>query len=98
MSERYNFPGKPLTDREREALEILQEECAEVIVAASKLLRFGKESFKDYGENKEALALEIGDLQEMIEIAGQLQLISVVNVTRGRVRKKDRLKIYSRYL
>jgi hypothetical protein len=89
---RYAFPGTPLTDRQRELLGILQEECAEVIQAASKLIRFGIESYPGYGENRQVLGLEIGDLQEMITLVGQEQLISVVDVTAGQVRKRDRLK------
>jgi NTP pyrophosphatase (non-canonical NTP hydrolase) len=48
-----------LNDKEKELFYILQEECAEVIQAISKILRFG---FNEEFRNKEKLTQEIGDL------------------------------------
>lgn len=46
-----------------ELLVILMEECAEVIQAASKCLRFGYDRQQEgYGINDEVLAAELGDL------------------------------------
>lgn len=67
MTDTYKPNGIPLTDREREILIVLMEECAEVVQAASKLLRFGKENRPDNEiSNVETLAKEIGDLRYML--------------------------------
>jgi NTP pyrophosphatase (non-canonical NTP hydrolase) len=46
-----------------EVLNILQEECAEVIQAISKVRRFGKE------KNVEDLCKEIGDMLYLVDLA-----------------------------
>lgn len=57
--------GKLTTD---ELLVILMEECAEVIQAASKCLRFGFTRYQpEYGNNDKVLAAEIGDLLAMVD-------------------------------
>jgi NTP pyrophosphatase (non-canonical NTP hydrolase) len=52
----------------QEILCILQEECAEVIQAVSKINRFGADSMNDHMgvSNREALVKEIGDVIAMI--------------------------------
>jgi len=51
-----------------EKLVILMEECGEVIVAASKCLRFGyHRQQENYGVNDDVLASEIGDVLGMID-------------------------------
>jgi len=47
---------------------ILQEECAEVIQAISKIYRFGPDSKWEGVTNKQALVREIGDVLAVIEI------------------------------
>ena len=75
MSDRYQPNGKPLTDREREILIVLMEECAEVTQAASKLLRFGKENRPDNGvSNVETLSKEVGDLRYMLTMVRDADL------------------------
>jgi NTP pyrophosphatase (non-canonical NTP hydrolase) len=54
-----------LTEHERELFSITQEECAEVIQAISKILRFG---FNEEFANKEKLTNEIGDLLACITL------------------------------
>lgn len=98
VGERHRFTGAVLTEQEREVLVILQEECAEVVMAASKLLRFGKETFEGYGDNQGALGLELGDLLEMVDRVLSVGLVSADNIYRGRARKRACLPIYSRYL
>lgn len=98
MTDRYDFPGIPLTDKERELLVVLMEECAEVIQAASKLIRFGKEVYEGYGDNCQVLAMEIGDLLELIDRVGQAQLISIVDVTAGTKRKRERLERFLKHV
>ncbi len=92
MSERYKPNGAPLTDHEREVLVILMEECAEVIQAASKLIRFGKENRPDFGTaNSVVLAHEIGDLEAVIVMTTGLKLYDWSDVLDGIDRKEKRL-------
>jgi len=51
-----------------EKLVILMEECAEVIKAASKCLRFGyTRNHPSYGDNDKVLSSEVGDLLGIVE-------------------------------
>ena len=52
----------------KEVMAILQEECAEVVQAVSKINRFGLESKWQGVTNKEALITEIGDVLAVIVI------------------------------
>jgi NTP pyrophosphatase (non-canonical NTP hydrolase) len=52
----------------KEVMAILQEECAEVVQAVSKINRFGLESSWQGVTNKEALITEIGDVLAVIII------------------------------
>src|SRR5271167_803905 len=93
--ERYKAQGVPLTPHEREIIGILQEEAAEVIVAASKLLRFGKGDLYDDGvENCEQLGLECGDLEAMIALCLDLNLVSPENVVAGSRSEREKLRRY----
>lgn len=47
---------------------ILQEECAEVIQAISKIYRFGLDTKWDGITNKEAFVRELGDVLAVIEV------------------------------
>jgi hypothetical protein len=91
--ERYQPNGTPLTDYEREALVILMEECAEVIQAASKLIRFGKENRPDTGEaNSVVLAHEIGDLEATCTmVVNNTDMLHLTDIYNGRERKRSRL-------
>ena len=52
----------------KEVMDILQEECAEVIQAVSKISRFGIDNFKPgkAKTNREHLEEELGDMIAMI--------------------------------
>ncbi len=53
---------------QNEVLVVLIEECAEVIQAATKCLRFGWDrNHPGYGVNHEVLAKELGDLLGMAD-------------------------------
>jgi NTP pyrophosphatase (non-canonical NTP hydrolase) len=62
----------------KEVMDILQEECAEVIQAVSKISRFGIDNFKPgkAKTNREHLEEELGDMIAMICI---LEKMGVVN-------------------
>lgn len=59
-----------MTDKIQEILDILQEECAEVIQNISKCRRFGLENvyLKGEGTQREQLVKELGDVLAMIEL------------------------------
>ena len=58
-----------MNDKVNEILDILQEECAEVIVAISKIRRFGIDnSYKDGGTQREHLVQELGDVTLLVEL------------------------------
>lgn len=97
---RYEPKGEPLTPAEIEVLNNLQEEAAEVIKAASKLLRFGKEDIdpKTGGSNTYYLGLEIGNLVTMINLVGHRKLVLEADVEQGKADKLSNLSRFSRYL
>jgi NTP pyrophosphatase (non-canonical NTP hydrolase) len=97
MTNRYVPNGTPLTPHESELLVILMEECAEVIQAAAKLIRFGKENvpIPDNPDltvsNSEILGMEIGDLYEMVEQLMDRKIITQRSIDDGMERKSQRL-------
>lgn len=73
-----------------EALDILQEECAEVIQVVSKIKRFGMKS------NQERLVQEIGDLYCMMQIIESLDIVKWEDVLVAAKNKEDKLKVWSK--
>ena len=61
----------------KEVMDILQEECAEVIQAVSKISRFGIDNFKPgkAKTNREHLEEELGDMLAMICILEKMGVI-----------------------
>jgi NTP pyrophosphatase (non-canonical NTP hydrolase) len=77
-----------------EVLLILQEECAEVTQAVSKVFRFGYDMrypTESDPSNKEKLEEEIGDLQAMIDILIENSVLSDANINQARHNKKFKL-------
>ena len=73
-----------------EILSILQEECAEVIQAISKVKRFGASN------NIESLAVEIGDMLYLTDLAKiQLKELRDFNYSSHRKMKFNKLRQYS---
>jgi NTP pyrophosphatase (non-canonical NTP hydrolase) len=79
-------------NRNEEIMTILQEECAEVIQAVSKVKRFGLEG------NVEDLKKELCDLQCMINLMEEFNVVSYVSGTRfDQIQeKREKLKKFSR--
>lgn len=95
---RYKSTGTQVNDYERELLVILSEECAEVIQAVTKLLRFGKnEHYRDGIETTEKLGLECGDLECMLQLMREKDIVSHEDVWKGRLRKKEKLAKYMQH-
>ena len=87
-----------MNDQDREALDILQEECAEVIQAASKIKRWGPDSTNRGANprtNLDALAVELGDVLAMIDIVRERFDIGPEFLLACKEQKKEKLRIYS---
>ena len=86
-----------MNSKEKEALDILQEECAEVIQAVSKISRFGIDNYKPGKPktNREHFEEELGDLYAMIEILQEMDVVSWTNIERAAKAKKEKLKQWS---
>jgi NTP pyrophosphatase (non-canonical NTP hydrolase) len=85
---------KPQT---QETLDILQEECAEVIVEVSKCRRFGVNSvhYKTNLPHSTMLENEIGDVLAMVDLLVEQGIISSANLELAKHRKKEKLKQWS---
>lgn len=81
----------------KEILDITQEECAEVVVAVSKISRFGIDNFKPGKPktNREHLEEEVGDLLAMVDLMIEHKIIDINSVDVARAAKKDKLKQWS---
>jgi len=81
----------------QEILDILQEECGELIVSASKVRRFGLDnSYKDGGTQREHLTQEVGDVLLMIELLKEHGVFTEQELNRAMQRKADKLKVWSK--
>ena len=63
---------RKMMDEKKELLTIFMEACAEATVEASKLLRFGSETFY----NANTLEVQVGDLLCMIDLLHEHGLIN----------------------
>lgn len=86
-----------ITDKISEAMDILQEECAEVVQAVSKCRRFGLDNVKPGKErtNLECLEEEIGDLFAMVDILVEQGVLSKACIAAANQAKKEKLKKWS---
>tara|TARA_B110000495_G_C22740344_1_gene434089 strand:+ start:53 stop:319 length:267 start_codon:yes stop_codon:yes gene_type:complete len=76
----------------KETLTILSEECAEVIQASSKLIRFGPYD----EEHIKELEQELADVMAMIIIFDYYGYVKLDNIKDGILPKLDKLKKYSK--
>ena len=78
-------------------MNILSEECAEVIQAVSKINRFGMDNYKPGKPktNREHLEEELGDLMAMIDILQEMDVVSYANIERAAEAKHEKLKQWS---
>jgi len=83
--------------KEKEVLDILQEECAEVIQAVSKIRRFGADNVKPGKPktNREHLEEELGDMLAMIDIMLELDIVDMDNLEIAKRAKIEKLKKWS---
>lgn len=81
----------------KEALGILQEECAEVIVEVSKCDRFGLESthYKTGLKHSKMLELEVGDVLALVDILIEQGILDPAELEIAKANKKHKLKQWS---
>ena len=79
-------------NRNEEILTILQEECAEVIQAISKVKRFG------LPENEQSLKQELADLRCMLDLVEAFKVVSYEPSEFGNMimAKQKKLQVYSK--
>lgn len=83
-------------DRFEEALGILQEECAEIIVEVSKIRRFGLDnSYNDGPTQRDKLENELGDVLAMIDILIEQGIVNQFGLAIAITNKKEKLKQWS---
>ena len=81
----------------QEIMDILQEECAEVIQAISKCRRFGIENTysKGTGTQREHLVQELGDVMLLIELLQAYQVFTQAELTEAMQAKAKKLAVWS---
>lgn len=86
-----------MNQRVQEILDILQEECGEVIVEVSKCRRFGLDSvhYKTNVPHKEMLEQELGDVMAMIKLLIDEGIISADRLEAAAERKIQKLHEWS---
>lgn len=87
-----------LDSKTKEVMDILQEECAEVIQAVSKISRFGIDNYKPGKPktNREHLEEELGDMLAMIDILKEMGVVSLNNMEVAKQAKIEKLKKWSK--
>jgi len=81
----------------QEILDILQEECAEVIQNISKCRRFGMENvyLKGDGTQREQLVQELGDMLLLVELLQSHELFTEKEIQEAKARKGAKLAVWS---
>ena len=86
-----------MNEKTKEVMDILQEECAEVIQAVSKISRFGIDNYKPGKPktNREHLEEELGDMLAMIDILKEMGVVSAPSMEVAKRAKIEKLKKWS---
>lgn len=81
----------------QEALNLLQEECAELIVEISKCRRFGIDSvhYKTGIKHADQLAQEVGDMLALIDILVDQGIFDIATLDQAKEAKITKLHIWS---
>jgi NTP pyrophosphatase (non-canonical NTP hydrolase) len=87
---------KQVNEHQEECLNILQEECAEVIQAASKIKRFGQigKPVNTTLTNLESLEMELGDVLALVDLVKDSMGITTEGLERAKINKMQRLSKY----
>lgn len=84
-----------MQEKTKEALLILQEECAEVVQATSKCFRFGMDGQYREQSNRDRLEQEIGDVLAMVDILVNQYELSPDRLAAAKQRKFKKLAEWS---
>lgn len=78
----------------QQVMDILQEECAEVIQMVSKIRRFGldEQHLKNGETNRYLLTEELGDLLAMIDLLQSFNIVTAEGLTAAKLAKIEKLK------
>jgi len=81
----------------QESLDILQEECAEVIQEVSKVRRFGLDTlhYKTGIKHSTMLEMEVGDMLALIDILVEQGILDRDGLEVATENKKEKLKQWS---
>lgn len=82
--------GNNLTEKDKELLIIAMEECSEVAIECSKILRFGFST-----EKEKKLNMEVGDLMCMLQLMQERGFLNVDKVDAAAENKRKRLRKWS---
>lgn len=87
-----------MNEKVKEALGILQEECAEVIVEVSKCRRFGLDEYhyKTGVKHSTMLEMEIGDMLAMVDILVEQGILNPDELEVAKENKKLKLQKWSK--
>lgn len=86
---------KMINEQQKEVMSILQEECAEVIQAVSKIFRFGIDMEYDGRTNRGRLTEELGDLVAMVRLLLDKGVINMEELEVAADNKIEKLKKWS---
>lgn len=86
-----------MNKQENEIMDILQEECAEVIQMVSKCRRFGIDNthLKSGESNRARLTEEMGDMLCMVKLAQDFGIVDLAEVVAASVAKEEKLRKWS---
>ena len=86
-----------MNKKTQEALDILQEECAELIVEISKCRRFGMDSvhYKTGVKHADQLAQEAGDVLALIDILVAQGILDTTTLDQAKIAKTTKLHTWS---
>ncbi len=90
---------RKVNEYQEELLEILQEECSEVIQASSKIKRFGLHASIDGNPpyNIDQLEMEIGDTLQIVDMLVEADIgLSYEGIAHAKNNKKERLQKWMR--
>jgi NTP pyrophosphatase (non-canonical NTP hydrolase) len=79
----------------KEILDILKEECGELVVAASKCTRWGLEGTWEGRYNLDNLSQEAADVMCMIQLLVDNGVLNPAQLVRGQESKVEKLKKWS---
>jgi NTP pyrophosphatase (non-canonical NTP hydrolase) len=86
-----------MNNKTKEIMDITAEECAEVIVAISKISRFGIDNYKPNKPltNRQHLEEEVGDLLAMVDLMEEFGVVNLAAINKARLAKIEKLKQWS---